>query len=411
EVTTAPGPTIIYRTTGGNLDLYFFPGPRPEEVTQQYLALIGKPFLPAYWALGFQISRYGYRDFEEMKNIIESNIRAGIPLDTVVADIDYMDGCKDFTVGEKWKNLSTYVKQLRTKGMRSVLIFDPAIEVNHSVFKRAREAQASFIEWERHDQVMQSIQNLYPLTKDTKIMLGVVWPDDHVAFPDFLDPTNATADWWIQEFKKFWKLVPYDGIWIDMNEPANFGTNEEEPFYFKHANHKNSAPLFCPKDDNGKDAEWDMPPYKTHAVFIDKGKTQLASKTLCMLAVQANGTQRFYNVKNLYGLSESIATQIAQHEATGKRGAVISRSTFVSSGRYAGHWLGDNAATWEDLQAAVIGVQEFNMFGIPYVCHISQIRSKNVLRLAAFMYSLYTLTPLKVQWAYSCDITWREISS
>ncbi|PIO52436.1 hypothetical protein TELCIR_26258, partial [Teladorsagia circumcincta] len=54
EVTTAPGPAIIYRTIGGNLDLYFFPGPTPEEVTQQYLSLVGKPFLPAYWALGFQ---------------------------------------------------------------------------------------------------------------------------------------------------------------------------------------------------------------------------------------------------------------------------------------------------------------------------------------------------------------------
>ncbi|VDK53193.1 unnamed protein product, partial [Cylicostephanus goldi] len=45
EVTTAPGPALIYRTIGGNLDLYFFPGPTPEEVTQQYLALIGTPFL------------------------------------------------------------------------------------------------------------------------------------------------------------------------------------------------------------------------------------------------------------------------------------------------------------------------------------------------------------------------------
>jgi alpha-glucosidase (family GH31 glycosyl hydrolase) len=37
------------------LDLYFFPGPSPEDVINQYLALIGKPFLPAYWALGFQV--------------------------------------------------------------------------------------------------------------------------------------------------------------------------------------------------------------------------------------------------------------------------------------------------------------------------------------------------------------------
>ncbi|KHJ78255.1 glycosyl hydrolase, family 31 [Oesophagostomum dentatum] len=43
------------------------------------------------------------------------------------------------------------------------------------------------------------------------------------------------------------------------------------------------------------------------------------------------------------------------------------RSTFPSSGRFTGSWLGDNSAIWEDLQAAVIGAQEFNMFGIPYI--------------------------------------------
>ncbi|MFH4977915.1 hypothetical protein AB6A40_004624, partial [Gnathostoma spinigerum] len=37
------------------------------------------------------------------------------------------------------------------------------------------------------------------------------------------------------------------------------------------------------------------------------------------------------------------------------------------SGHYAGHWLGDNFATWDDLRTSIIGIQEFNMFGIPYV--------------------------------------------
>ncbi|PIO74949.1 hypothetical protein TELCIR_03028 [Teladorsagia circumcincta] len=154
-------------------------------------------------------------------------------------------------------------------------------------------------------------------------MLGVVWPDRHVAFPDFLDPTNATQKWWIQEFMTYQQQVPYDGIWIDMNEPANFGTNEGHPWYFDSADHPDDQPLMCPM--NSTDGEWDMPPYKTHAVFNFGQGAYLATKTLCMLAVQANGKQRFYNTKNLYGWSEAKATQQAQHAATGKRGAVISR--------------------------------------------------------------------------------------
>ncbi|KAK6045831.1 hypothetical protein COOONC_16664 [Cooperia oncophora] len=95
-------------------------------------------------------------------------------------------------------------------------------------------------------------------------MLGVVWPDEHVAFPDFLDPTNATQKWWIREIVSFHKKVPHDGIWIDMNEPAVFGTNEKKPWYFD-ADHANTAPLMCPR--TSVDAEWETPPYETRSVY------------------------------------------------------------------------------------------------------------------------------------------------
>ena len=54
-MTTGPNPHLVYRTIGGLLDMYFFPGPTPEDVVKQYLALIGRPMLPAYFALGFQV--------------------------------------------------------------------------------------------------------------------------------------------------------------------------------------------------------------------------------------------------------------------------------------------------------------------------------------------------------------------
>ncbi|KAK6059215.1 hypothetical protein COOONC_03154, partial [Cooperia oncophora] len=121
------------------------------------------------------------------------------------------------------------------------------------------------------------LQDKYPLVKDTKIMLGVVWPDRHVAFPDFFDPTNATQNWWIQEFATYQQQVPYDGIWIDMNEPANFGTNEANPWYFGSEDHPDDEPLMCPM--NSTDGQWDMPPYKTHAVYNYGQGAYLASKT------------------------------------------------------------------------------------------------------------------------------------
>ncbi|VDK22011.1 unnamed protein product, partial [Anisakis simplex] len=94
-------------------------------------------------------------------------------------------------------------------------------------------------------------------------------------------------------------------------------------------------------------------------------QSYLSSKTVCMSGQTKAG--RIYDVKNLYGLQESIATESALHLATSKRGAVITRSSYPSAGHYAGHWLGDNSASWSDLKTSVIGIQEFNIFGVPYI--------------------------------------------
>ncbi|CAJ0930918.1 unnamed protein product, partial [Mesorhabditis belari] len=346
EVTLGPAPHLVYRTIGGQLDFVFFAGPTPEAAIQGYLSYIGKPFLPAYWALGYQLSRWGYQGVDEMKTVIRRNQAAGIPLDVAVADIDYMSTYEDFTEGEKWSTFPEYAQELHSQNVNLILIFDPAIE------------NVSFVEWPRFDQVPTKIQDQYPLAKNTKMMLGNVWPERNVAFPDFLDPTNKTELWWIDEFRRFHDMLPYDGIWIDMNEPENFQTGTLK------GNNSNGKTLQCIVD--GIDGKFDNPPYETKAVY-DGFDPFLASKTLCLNGLSIRGTNNLYNTKSLYGWSESRATAKAHQSAIKKRGAVISRSTFVSSGRYTGHWLGDNVARWEDLRTSVIGVIEFNFFGIPYV--------------------------------------------
>lgn len=102
---------------------------------------------------------------------------AGIPLDVVMADIDYMDRYKDFTVNTHgWDGFSDYTKLLQKKGMHLTTMLDAAVQVDYDSFQRAMDQGANFVSWPRADLVPHNIQDQYPLAKDTNFMLGVVWP-------------------------------------------------------------------------------------------------------------------------------------------------------------------------------------------------------------------------------------------
>ena len=67
-------------------------------------------------------------------------------------------------------------------------------------------------------------------------------------------------------------------------------------------------------------------------------------------------------------MMESRATHNALSSIQlGKRPFIIARSTFPSSGKWTGHWLGDNYSKWSYMRASLPGVLQFQLFGIPMV--------------------------------------------
>lgn len=75
--------TLTYRTIGGILDIFFFAGPNPEDVIRQYQSVIGQPYMPPYWSLGFQLSRYGFNSLTNMRAALNRTLTAQIPLDVL----------------------------------------------------------------------------------------------------------------------------------------------------------------------------------------------------------------------------------------------------------------------------------------------------------------------------------------
>lgn len=193
--------------------------------------------------------------------------------------------------------------------------------------------------------------------------LAQVWPGP-VYFPDFLNP--KAQSWWTTEVADFFRKVPFDGLWIDMNEASNFCTGSQCSFVEgklgadnKTDSDNDQCTLHC---INGT-SRFDDPPY--HIDHVGK-YNNIGDKTIAMTVRHYNGALE-YDAHNLYGLSESIVTQRALTEVVRKRPFVLSRSTFVGSGAHTAHWTGDNKATWEDLQYSVVSVVNSGMFGVPMV--------------------------------------------
>ena len=75
-----PAPGVVYRTTGGILDMYVFLGPEPNQVVEQYGTAVGTTFMPPYWSLGFQLCRYGYGSLAKVQETVNRMDAYDIPL-------------------------------------------------------------------------------------------------------------------------------------------------------------------------------------------------------------------------------------------------------------------------------------------------------------------------------------------
>ncbi len=352
------GPANVYhKTIGGIIDMYFIYIGTAEFVTQKYHSLIGRPYLPPFWSLGFHQCRYGWNTLNRVKDVVAKFEQYDLPLEVVWADIDYMRDYIDFTVDPtRYSGMKEFVSELHKKKMRWVPIIDAGLKYDLSdPFYQKGEANNAFIKsaWTK------------------KTLIGKVWPGPAV-FPDWYTPYMTNL--WHEGLSTLYSIAEFDGIWIDMNECSSECDGECTSKCDSRCPPPVSGDPFLAArrllNDNTSDShdphEFDNLPYYP-------GWKDPAIKTLSSTGYHRGSNDyeeknlKEYNVHDLFALYEAKATHTFFTEVQKRRAFVLTRANFIGSGMFTSLWLGDNWARWEYMRYSIIGMYNYQMFGMPLV--------------------------------------------
>lgn len=187
---------------GGEMNYYFFYGPKMSQVVEAYTDLTGVPELPPLWALGFHQSKWSYYPERNVKKIASTFRKLNIPCDAIYLDIDYMEGFRCFTWNNRYfPNPKKMVQELEKDGFKVVTMIDPGIKIDRDYWV--------------YQQAMDN--GFFCRRADGPHFKGKVWPGE-CKFPDFTNP--EVREWWAGLYKEMIAEIGVRGVWNDMNEPA-----------------------------------------------------------------------------------------------------------------------------------------------------------------------------------------------
>jgi len=275
--------------------------------------------VPPFWSFGFHQCRWGYKNVEALQTVLSNYEKNGIPLDTIWNDIDYMIDYEDFTIDESRFPLDK-MKDILSK-YRYIPIIDAGIKNSGPAYEEGLKRQVYVMD-----------------ASGKKPYVGRVWPGS-TTFVDFYHP--GSIQYWSDMLNNLYGKIKFDGIWLDMNELANFCDGACE----------------ASTDPSIFDYSRDLP--------YQPGSDQIESHTISLNATHY-GNQTEANVHAYNALLETYATNLFL-KSKNLKPFIITRSSTFGSSKYGFHWTGDNYASWEYLKGSIADNFNNQMFGFQMV--------------------------------------------
>ncbi len=305
---------------GGELNYYFFYGPSIKKILGRYADLTGHMPLPPLWALGNQQSRWSYYPEAMVEEVVKQYRKRDLPLDVLHLDIDYMQGYRVFTWDtSRFPDPQALTDRLAKQGVKVVTIVDPGVK-HQPATANAGTSASSKPELQAQDRSYyvfnEGLQkNYFQRRRNGDLFVPRVWPGDSV----FVDYSLPDARRWWGDLHRGYLDHGVDGIWTDMNEPADF------------------------IDQTGKN--------QIDVVSYDEGEQSTHAKN-----------------RNVFALLMARATyEGLERLQPDKRPYVITRAAYAGIQRYSTMWTGDTNSTWESLALSIPMFQTLGLSGEPFV--------------------------------------------
>ena len=159
--------TMQIKAAKNDLTVYIITGENEKDIVKQFRGIIGRSYIPPLWAFGYGQSRWGYKNEADIREVAAKYKAAGIPLDSIYLDIDYMERYKDFTVDEeRFPDLKGLAADMQAEGIHLVPIIDAGVKIEdgYSVYEEGVE------------------KNYFCKNAEGGDFVGAVWPG-RVHFP------------------------------------------------------------------------------------------------------------------------------------------------------------------------------------------------------------------------------------